>query len=607
MPGWFRSSSAIAAMVAMLLLTHVTAAAAHGGSHGGGMPYRAPLVDHAGEVIPAHLIAAVCGMPGREGDAGFERRLDIARYLLAQAGEAPPAQAAPPLLSGLGDYHREADTDDVLAQRYFDQGMVLTFAFNHPEALLAFREARRRDPACAMCWWGEAYVLGPNINASMDPQAMTPARHAIGEARAAVGDDALEQGLIEALALRYAEGGEQASRNGAYALAMAELAGRFADDVDVLALYADALMNISPWDYWQADGVTLRPGLARLVPVLEQALALDGEHAYAIHLYIHAVEASRRPEVAEKYADRLAALAPAAGHLVHMPSHLYVRVGRWQDAIAANRDAVEADEVYLEQTGRDSPYRYTYYPHNVHFLLESARMSGDGATAMDAANKLTSLTSLEMSLALPWVQLIDAAPYFAHAQFAAPERTLALAQPAGELPYVLGAWHYARGVAMVAQGQFDAAAQQVRAMRMLADQVDWAEAMPGVPADVLLHLASEVLEGRMYRAQGDVTAAVAAYGHAVSLQDGLPYLEPPMWYYPIRQSLGAALLEADRADEAIAVFRQGLENNPNQAWLLYGLHIALASAGQAQEAIAARRRFEAVWLGRPGGPVLADL
>jgi len=602
----FRSVVALA-----VLLAAPAAALAHGAGGHAAAAGPTPIVDRAGERIPTYLLAAVCGMPGREGEPGFERRVQLARVLVAQAESAPAPATRRPLLAGLGDHHRPVTTPSELAQRYFDQGLRLAFAFNHPEALVAFREARRIDPDCAMCFWGEAWVLGPNINAPMDPEAVAPALRAVRTAaERAPGGTAPERALIAALAERYAAGpdADRGALDRAYARAMARVAQRFPEDVDIRVLYADALMNQRPWDYWQADGETLHPEVGDLAATLELALARDPAHPYAIHLYIHTVEASSTPERAEAAADRLAALAPGAGHLVHMPSHIYFRVGRFADSIAANRDAVAADEAYLERTGRESPYRYSYYPHNVHFLLESARTTGDADTALAAAAKLPGVTSEAVSAAIPWVQLIDAAPYFAHAQFSPPATVLALPDPGDGLLYVKAAWHYARGVAHAGAGDAPAARAEIAALRALAEERDWSALVAGgVPAPELLALAGHVIEGRIARAAGDPEAAASAFRRAVAIQDGLPYLEPPYWYYPVRQSLGAALLEAGRTEEAERVFRAGLAAHPDHAWLLYGLHRAQAARGDAQAAAATRERFAAAWQGPPNGPDLANL
>jgi len=596
------------AVVLVLLLAPVLAPA-HGPGHPGA-DTPPPLVDREGERIPPHLVAAVCGMPGRQGEPGFERRLELARFLLAKAEAGPAPEGRRPLLDGLGDHHRAVTTSSELAQRYFDQGLRLAFAFNHPEALLAFREARRLDPDCAMCFWGEAWVLGPNINAPMAPEAAGPAVRAVRKAAAAAPESGVERELVDALLRRYVADGDasRAELDRAWADAIAGVAERHPDDLDVQVLHADALMSLRPWDYWQADGETLHPEVAELVPTLEKVLARDPDHAYAIHLYIHTVEASKTPERAEAHADRLAALAPSAGHLVHMPAHIYFRIGRFHDSIATNRKAVAADEAYLEQTGSESPYRYSYYPHNVHFLLESARISGDAETALAAAEKLPGVTSAEVSEAIPWVQLIDAAPLFAHAQFSAPELVLELPHPGHRLPFVEAAWHYARGVALARQGDAEGARAESAVLAERLRERDWSGMVEGgVPAPDLLALARHVIEGRVRRAAGDAEGAVEAFRAAVAIQDRLPYLEPPYWYYPVRQSLGAALLEAGRAEEAERVFREGLEAYSNHAWLLYGLHRAQVAAGDDEAAAATKQRFEAAWLGEPGGPELSRL
>lgn len=544
----------------------------------------------SGLLIPAHLLAAVCGDPAVDRNSGFKQRLQLAKASSDQVnayGAAPP-----PLFENLGDDSFAITTSSDEAQRYFDQGLRLAYAFNHPEALRAFRYAETLDPKCAMCAWGQAYVLGPNINAPMDPSAIGPAREAADRAMAMRGGTgALEQALIEALDSRYSPDPEleRAVLNQAYADAMAEVADAHARSATVQSLYADALMNVSPWNYWEEDGKTLKPPVANLVRTLETALANEPRHPYAIHLYIHAVEASQTPERAETHADHLAAEIPGAGHIVHMPSHIYFRIGRLRDSIAANRDAVAADEAYLAQVSPDGLYPYSYYPHNVHFLLESARMAGDGATAVATAEKLPATTIDDVSAMLPWVQLIDAAPYFAHAQFSEPKTILALNDPGDRLPYVKAMWHYVRAVGYAAGGDADAARSEADAIDAMREGVDWTGIVEGgVPAPQLLELAGHVIDGRIQQAAGDYRGAVAAFEEAVAIEDALPYLEPPYWYYPVRQSLGAALLQADRPAEAETAFKAALEQFPNNAWSLYGLK----EAQEAQNLTAAAAETE---------------
>lgn len=548
-----------------------------------------------GAFVPAYLLAAVCGTRGEPGDPAFERRLQLAR--LSQSAQTYAGES-PPLLENLGDRTFDVTTANDKARRYFDQGLALTYAFNHPEALRAFRHARRLDPKCAICSWGEAYVLGPNINAPMDPEAVAPAMRAVARAQEDAKDaGSKEKALIAALGARYSAdpGADRAKLNLAYADAMAEVAARFPDDPTIQAIYADALMNLLPWDYWEADGKTLKAPVKKLVRVLEGALTIDPEHPYAIHLYLHAVEASNTPERGEPYADRLAAQMPGAGHIVHMPSHIYFRIGRFLDSIETNRNAVAADEAYLAAvTPPDGIYPYSYYPHNVHFLLESARMAGDAETAIAAAEKLPKVMSREVSATIPWVQLIDAAPYFAHAQFSDPETTLGLPDPGDDLLYVKAMWHYARGVAYAARNDSESARTEADAIGSIARNRDFDDMVDGgVPAPQLLELAQLVIAGRVAQAQGDFQEAAAAFRNAAVIQDELPYLEPPYWYYPVKQSLGAALLQQGSPNKAEQVFRNTLEQFPNNAWALYGLREALKAQGSSREVTEVDRRLDA--------------
>jgi len=614
----FRENSRHVLMLSTALFTSLAFlpgdASAHGPEHtvvpaAGSAPTSAADGTASESLIPAHLLAAVCGKPADQDMAGFERRLQLAKASQDQVttyGATPP-----PLFENLGDDSFSITTNSDEAQRYFDQGLRLAYAFNHPEALRAFRHAEQLDPACAMCAWGQAYVLGPNINAPMDPAAIGPARKAADRAMAMrAGTTPLEQALIEALDARYAADPDRdrVVLNQAYASSMATVAEAHADNPTVQSLYADALMNTSPWDYWEEDGKTLKPAVAGLVETLETALAKEPRHPFAIHLYIHTVEASETPERAEPYADHLAAEIPGAGHIVHMPSHIYFRIGRVKDSIATNRNAVAADEVYLAKVSPDGLYPYSYYPHNVHFLLESARMAGDGATAVATAEKLPETTIDEVSAMLPWVQLIDAAPYFAHAQFSEPETILALSDPGDALPYVKAMWHYARAVTLATRGDVDAAKTEADAIDTMRETVDWTGMVDGgVPAPELLALAGHVIDGRVRQAAGDHQGAVRAFEEAVAIQDSLPYLEPPYWYYPVRRSLGAALLQADRPAEAEKAFAAALEGFRNDAWSLYGLQKAQLAQHHDAAAAETEKRLKAALVGNVAGLDLARL
>jgi tetratricopeptide (TPR) repeat protein len=367
----------------------------------------------------------------------------------------------------------------------------------------------------------------------------------------------------------------------------------------VQALAAEALMNTQPWDYWEADGVTPKGRADEIVAHLERALARDAEHPGAAHLYIHAVEASSKPERAEPYADRLGDAMPAAGHLVHMPSHIYYRVGRYIDSLEANRAAVAADERLFAQVPRgDGIYAYGYYPHNVHFLLVSAQMAGAAEDALAAAAKLERVMSDDAAERWGWVQAIKTAPYTAHAQFGTPETILALEDPGERFPFVRAFWHYARAVARLRLEDATAAADELAAIDAIRAEVDFtALEEQFVPAGTVLTIARNVVDARIRAAAGDVDAAVAHLEEAAALQDTVPYMEPPYWYYPVRRTLGAVLLEAGRHEAAATAFEAGLMEAPNSGWSLWGLHEALSRQGDVAGARAVAGLLEQAWIG----------
>lgn len=588
----------------MLVLVAVPTVFAHGPAAHPVMtnPLLSEQTTTGAEFHPTYLLAAVCSLHDRHDPHAFERRVELIRIARANTEPAEATEdSAPPLYDGLGNVSYPITTANDRARQYFNQGLRLTYAFNHYEAWRAFRHAQRLDPACAMCHWGEAYALGPNINAPMEPDAVPHAVAAIESALKLSADTtARERTLIAALAKRYSTtaDADQAALNQAYARAMADVAARFPDDVDIASLYADALMNLSPWDYWEADGLTLKLPVTDLLETLETALARNPNHPYAIHLYIHALEASAAPARAEAYADRLPEQMPGAGHIVHMPFHIYFNTGRFGDAIRINHAAVAADEAYLGRSPDNEMYAYGYYPHNVHSLLESARMAGDGRTAIAAAGKLPAIMADEVAADIPWIQVIKAAPYFAHAQFSAPDITLALADPGNRFPYVRAMWHYARGVAQAARHDLPAARTEARAIIAIVASTDFSDlSAGGVPAPNLLKLAYHVLKARIAQSQGAFESAIASFEQAVAIQDTLPYLEPPFWYYPVRQSLGAALLQAGNTAAAEQVFRDSLAETPHNGWALYGLLQTQQQQGDAAGAERTRAHLDRVWLG----------
>ena len=523
----------------------------------------------------------------------------------AKTNAASPALAFadsdPPVWDGLGSLSYKVTTSSAAAQVYFDQGLRLTYAFNHEEAQRAFRKAQKLDPDCAMCFWGEALVLGPNINLPMPEEAVAPAFAAMQKARTlAAKASPREQALITALSARYVEDAkaDRTQLDAAYAAVMANVAAQFPEDDNIAVLYAESVMDVSPWDYWQPGGREPNPQSTPIVPTLERVLARDPDHPGAIHYYIHAVEASDRPKRAEPYADRLRGAVPGAGHLVHMPSHIYYRIGRYLDALGDNKTAVAVDETYL--AANEVPmgvYRLGYYPHNVHFVMASALMAGDGPSGIAAAEKLRGLVPDQAALAIPGAHPVKAAPYFAHALFSTPEVILALPDPGMAIPYVKAMWHYARGTAYAAQGEFAAAKAEATAIAALEGGDFTLLNSSGVPAQDVLALARTVIEARVAQRQGDKAAAIERFERAAALQDGLPYMEPPYWYYPVRQSLAVALMQAGRLDEAEEQFQLALKRAPGNGWSWYGLAELYKARGKADQASKLEADLAKTWVG----------
>ena len=523
------------------------------------------------------------------------------------AATASYEDAEPPLWDNLGSATYPITTRNPQAQAFFDQGLKLSYGFNHAEARRAFRMAQKLDPTCALCFWGEALVLGPNINVPMMPEAQAPALAALKQAQAlAAGASAKERALIAALAKRYSETppADRAPLDGAYADAMAALSDAYPDDLDIAALAAEAAMDTQPWEYWQPGGHDPKGRAGDAIKRIEGILAKDPLHAGAIHLYIHLVEASDRPERAEKYADTLAALMPGAGHIVHMPSHIYYRIGRYDDSLTLNEAAVKVDEAYLAQTGAVGVYPLGYTSHNIHFVLVSAQLLGDKATVptvLAAADKLDGWIGNDVAAAIPIAQPIKAAPYFAWAQFADADKLVALPQPAGAPPYVEAMWHYARGVGLAEKGDAAGARDEASKIEALEKTADWS-AMDqfAIPARDILRVAQNVVLARAAQAKGDPAESITYFQAAAGVQDSLPYMEPPYWYYPVRQSLGAALLKAGRAKEAADQFRTALDGARKSAWALFGLREAAKATGDAATEQQAADELAKSWRGDPG-------
>jgi tetratricopeptide (TPR) repeat protein len=516
------------------------------------------------------------------------------------------ADANPVLADDLGTLHYPITTSVAEAQQFFDQGLRLAYGFNHGEALRAFRKARTLDPDCGMCYWGEALVLGPNINAPMDAASTAPALDASSKAKAlAAKATPKERALIEAVAARYSDSGPV---DQAYADAMQKVAARYPDDDQITVLYAESLMDLQPWDYWQAGGTEPKGRVAEIVALLEKVLVRTPDHPGAIHYYIHLTEASSDPGRAVPYARRLGSLMPGAGHVVHMPFHTFFRVGMYKEAVEANRKAVAVDEAYIARSTPIGIYPQGYYPHNVHSLMVSAQMAGDGVTVIESADKLGQIVSDAAARNIAWVQPIKAAPYFAHAQFSDAKTIRGLADPGADFPFVQAMWRYARAVGFAGAGDTSAAQAEIDAIAALAQANDFADLTAGgVPAKEVLQLAQHVARARIAQASSDVAGAVKHFELAVAQEDLLAYSEPPYWYYPTRQSLGAALLVAGDLDRAEEVLRASLLRTPNNGWALFALMEVYKRRGDQSAAQAAGQLLDKAWTGDAGALTLARL
>jgi pimeloyl-ACP methyl ester carboxylesterase/tetratricopeptide (TPR) repeat protein len=513
--------------------------------------------------------------------------------LRAHDGTTPLA----PELSGLGTLHVPVTTHVPAAQRFFDQGMRLLYAFNHAESIRAFREAGRLDPRLAMAHWGHALALGPNLNAPMSEDNGRRAYAAIQRALAlAPSSSARERALIEALARRYAPDGtgDRAALNRAYAAVMVEAAARYPDDPDVQTLSADATMNTMPWDYWQKDG-SAKPDTVRTLDLLERVLSRHPDHVGALHYHIHLLEASSDPDRAEPSADRLGSLMPAAGHMVHMPAHIYLRVGRYADAAEANVRAIAADEDYLAQCQAQGLYPVSYYPHNLHFLWAAATLEGRRAVAVDAARQVAAKVPHHHAGAVAWTADFPVTPMLAYARFGLWQEALTEPSPPASQPYAIGIWHYARGLGFVARGQLDRADTEWTALVAVMRHEAFATALKDLPLLGNLQIAVRLLEAEIAMRRGHAERALALAREAVALEDAIPYNEPPVWHQPPRQVLGALLLEAGKAADAERVYREDLTRFRENGWSLFGLARSLEAQRKSSEAADVTRRFEKAW------------
>ncbi len=528
----------------------------------------------------------------------------VALTLCAFSGAAGAESSAPtsvPLYDNLGTHHQKISTTSSAAQQYFDQGLRLTYGFNHDEAIASFKKAAELDAKCPMCYWGQALAMGPNINMPMDlkqePAAYELAQKALALSKA-VKTTVVERALINALAQRYAKvpGDNRAARDQAYAQAMREAAQRFPQNTDVTTLFAESLMDLQPWDYWAADGQP-KGAANEIVATLEATLKRDENHPGACHYYIHAVEASHQPQRALACAQRLPGLMPGAGHLVHMPAHTFVRVGMYQEAITANEHAAHTDEKYIKDRNPQGIYPLMYYNHNLHFLYFANMTAGRSAAAITAARQLTANIPAEVLKEVPPAEAFIPAPLYALARFGKWDEILKEPQPAEGLNFTKGIWHFTRGLAYNAKKDADKARAESAALsKLVADQP--ADHMAGFNSSkVLLGLAGEILKADIEQHAGHLDDAIKLLRQAALTEDGLTYDEPPDWFQPVRQRLGASLLAAGKAADAEKVYLEDLVRNPENGWSLYGLKLSLEAQKKTKDLAAVEARFKKAWTG----------
>lgn len=561
------------------------------------------------------LVAALAsgGTACRRAQHSSERAANKGDASADPAGAAPgagadterPADGATEVLfEGMGNTRHEITTRNPRAQKFFDQALVLAWGFNHAEAGRSFLEAARLDPACAMCYWGAAWVLGPNINAKMDA-ADAPRAWELVQKAVALADKVSEEerAYIAALAARYAEKPpvDRAPLDQAFTAGMRAVVVKFPDDLDARAILAEAIMDEHPWDYWDLKTRKPRRWTPEILGLLEGIMARKPGHVAANHLYIHAVEASPTPQMGESAADRLGTLVPGAGHLVHMPSHIYLRTGRYADGSAANEAAIRADQAYITQCRSGGIYPLAYHPHNWHFLWMTATFEGRSARAIEAAQHVHDKVPADKMHDHAWgvLQHYNALPLYAYARFGKWQEILNAPPPDASLDYPTAVWHYTRGLALVNTSRVAEAEKELAVLEGILSG-DEQELTRTTLWDInsayaLMQIGRRLLAGEIAAKKGDTKTAIKLLEKAADMELSLNYDEPPDWYYPVRHSLGAVYLEAGRAKDAEKVYRTDLQWYPENGFALFGLEQALAAQGKSAEAAEVHARFVKTW------------
>ena len=531
--------------------------------------------------------------------------LAVPGLLNAQEHHHPPgmptaesASAPTPLYENLGSLHHTVTTQSDKAQQYFDQGLRLTYAFNHDEAIKSFKQALVYDSTCAMCYWGIAYALGPNINLPMDSSLVRPAWDASYNAvRLSVNVSPQEQAYIDALSKRYSADpkANRAALDTAWARAIGAVSRKYPDDADAAVLYAESLMDLRPWNYWSNAGKPLAPSTKEQVKVLEQVVKRNPDHPGACHFYIHAIEASPEARKALPCAQRLGSLMPGAGHLVHMPTHIYIKLGEWDLAAEDNAHALHADEEFINERHPTGVYPLGYYTHNFHVMWYALNMLGRSEDALKAARTIGERISPEVVKQIPSLEYFSPTVLYTLVRFSRWDDILKQPAPAAHLRYTTAIWHYARALAFTAREQTDSAAVERDSMVAIADELPADQMLNLNSSKSLLEIAKAHLAGEMAAQAGQVDEAVAQLEAAIQGEDQLVYDEPPAWYMPLRQRLGTILLAAGRPVRAEKVFREDLDRRPENGWSLYGLAQSLRAQNKLKPAEKIDERFERAW------------
>jgi tetratricopeptide (TPR) repeat protein len=520
--------------------------------------------------------------------------------------EMHPGSKPATLMSGLGDLHHPVSTSNPQAQQFFDQGLRLIYAFNHDEAGHSFQRAAELDPKLAMAYWGIAEAVGPNYNDPASDDRFKAAHDAIQKALDLSGNgSAIEKAYIEAMAKRF-PGDPKADRRKAaedYRDAMREVVKQYPDDLDAATLFAESGMNLHPWGLWHPDG-TPEAGTEEIVSTLESVIRRDPNHLGAIHYYIHSVEASRSPERALAGANRLATLAPAAGHIVHMPAHVYIRTGDYDAAVKTNQKAATADEAYINASGAQGIYPMMYYSHNLHFIAMCSAMNGNYAESKKAADMLAAHVAPAVK-DMPPLEGFMTIPMAVEVRFHRWSDILTAKPPDPAMKVSTVFYHFARGMALAATGKV-ADAEAEHKLVSEAEQATPEDVVFAMPvnnkAKDILKIAKNVLGAKIALAKNDNEGAINMLRQAVVVQDSLKYDEPPDWFFPVRESLGAVLLSSGNAVEAEKVFRDDLDRNPRNPRSLFGLREALKAQKRDYDAGFIQKQFDASWKGT--GPAL---